>query len=166
MNMRGLCRFLIAAGLLASGVCFAGDPVDDPMPGPVQGRVLRVIDGDTIRVRARIWLGQEVETNVRLRGVDAPETHGKCPEERELSRQATQLIERVLADAQTITLSDISYDKYGRRVVARIITTAGQDLSQLLLQNNLGHVYGGGHKAPWCSGRQDRVGKDENDADQ
>lgn len=146
----------MAVFLTVSGGGFAGDPVDDPMPGPVQGRVLRVIDGDTVRVRARIWLGQEVETNVRLRGVDAPETHGKCAEERELSRQATELTERLLSDDQPIALADISYDKYGRRVVARIITAKGQDLSQALLQTGLGHVYGGGHKPPWCLGRQDR----------
>jgi endonuclease YncB( thermonuclease family) len=135
---------------MAAASTQAAEPVDDPLPGPVQGRVLRVIDGDTVRVRARIWLGQEVETNVRLRGVDAPEVHGKCAEERDLSRKATDLVDRMLGSGDGIVLSDISYDKYGRRVVARIVTARGQDISQALLKSGLGHVYDGGHKTPWC----------------
>jgi endonuclease YncB( thermonuclease family) len=149
---------LLAVGfLLTVSPVWGSDPVDDPLPGPVQGRVIRVIDGDTIRVRARIWLGQEVETNVRLRGVDAPEVHGKCDYERDLSQQATQLVERLVGDGG-ITLSDISYDKYGRRVVARIVTDTGQDLSQSLLRIGLGHTYDGGRKTPWCGPQQADIG--------
>ena len=36
----------------------AGDAVDGPIPGPVPAHVLHVVDGDTVRVRAHIWLGQ------------------------------------------------------------------------------------------------------------
>lgn len=148
--MRLLTPLLVLSCLMAAASTQAAEPVDDPLPGPVQGRVLRVIDGDTVRVRARIWLGQEVETNVRLRGVDAPEVHGKCAEERDLSRKATDLVDRLLGSGDGIVLSDISYDKYGRRVVARIVTAQGQDISQALLKSGLGHVYDGGRKTPWC----------------
>ncbi len=43
--------------------------------------ILRVIDGDTIEVRARIWLDQFLVTRVRLRDIDAPEFTGRCPAE-------------------------------------------------------------------------------------
>ena len=46
------------------------------LPGPVPGRVMAMIDADTLAVAARIWLGQEVEVRVRLAGVDAPELRG------------------------------------------------------------------------------------------
>jgi endonuclease YncB( thermonuclease family) len=37
-----------------------------------EGRVVRVIDGDTIRVAIGIWPDEEV-TAIRVRGVDTPE---------------------------------------------------------------------------------------------
>ena len=37
--------------------------------GPVEARVLRIIDGDTIVVRARIWPGQHIKVSVRLAGL-------------------------------------------------------------------------------------------------
>ena len=51
---------------------------NDRIPGPVPALVLRVIDGDTIAVRARIWIGQSVDTRVRIVGVDTPEFSGEC----------------------------------------------------------------------------------------
>mgnify|MGYP001996263084 CR=1 FL=1 len=61
-------RTFIAALLVLPAVAFAADT----LPGPIQAEVIRVIDGDTIEVRAEIWLGQYIETNVRLAGMDAP----------------------------------------------------------------------------------------------
>ena len=128
----------------------AGEREDESIPGPVPGHVIHVVDGDTIRVRARIWLGQEVETNVRLAGVDTAEVHAHCDYERTMSIRATDYVTRVLGDGDGIALMDINYDKYGRRVVARIITPSGQDLSSLLLKTGLARAYDGGRKQSWC----------------
>ena len=46
---------------------------EDVLPGPIPATIERVVDGDTIDVRARIWLGQEIVVRVRLAGLDAPE---------------------------------------------------------------------------------------------
>ena len=40
--------------------------------------VLRIIDGDTFEARVRVWPGLDVDTKVRLRGVDAAELHARC----------------------------------------------------------------------------------------
>ena len=45
----------------------------ETLPGPIPAEVLKVVDGDTLEVEARIWLGQGVQVSVRLRGVDTPE---------------------------------------------------------------------------------------------
>ena len=58
-------------------------------------------------------------------------------------------MDRTLA-AGTARRYDIRRDKYGGRVVARLETADGRDLSAPLLKAGLGHCYGGGHKAPWC----------------
>ena len=144
-------RLILIAPFLAATLV-AKEPVDDPIPGPVPARVLHIVDGDTIRVRARIWLGQEIETNVRLMGIDTAETHAHCDYERMMAQKATDYVTALLADGDGIALMDVTYDKYGRRVVARLITAKGMDLSTLLLKAGLAHAYDGGHKQPWCDG--------------
>ncbi len=58
------------------------------LSGPVPATVIEVMDGDTVKVRARIWLGQDLSTRVRLAGIDAPELNGGCARERALAERA------------------------------------------------------------------------------
>jgi micrococcal nuclease len=60
----------------------------EELPGPIPAKIVSVYDGDTITVRAHIWLGQAVETKVRLDGIDTPEINGKCDAEKTLALQA------------------------------------------------------------------------------
>jgi endonuclease YncB( thermonuclease family) len=130
---------------------FADSPVSsgEPVAGPVAAAVLEVIDGDTILVRARIWLGQDVETRVRLFGADAPETKARCEEERRLARIAREFVRERL-ESRRVLLRDIRYDKYGRRVLARVITPEGDDLAESLIHRGLARPYGGGTRTGWC----------------
>lgn len=123
---------------------------DDRLPGPIPARVLRVVDGDTVMVRARIWLGQDVETSVRLAGIDTPEKRGKCDAERVAADQAEAFVASKLASDEWITLRDVIADKYGKRVVARMITAKGEDLAALLIANKLAREYSGRTKQGWC----------------
>ena len=125
---------------------------NDGVSGPVSARVLRVIDGDTIAVRARIWIGQSVETRVRIAGVDTPELGGDCALEIELAVAARDLVAEVLGDQPAI-LRDVRYDKFGGRVLARVENNAGEDIATLLITAGLGRPYDGGKRAPWCDGR-------------
>ena len=121
------------------------------IPGPVPAQVLEVIDGDTVVVRARIWIGQEVETRVRLQGVDAPELRGKCARERLLARQARDLVQATIGGGEVI-MRDIRYGKYAGRVVARVLTPEGADSTDALLEAGLGRPYRGGRRESWCDG--------------
>ena len=52
-----------------------------------RAEVLHVIDGDSFRVKAGIWLDHLVETNIRLRGIDTPELRGaKCAAEKQQAK--------------------------------------------------------------------------------
>lgn len=126
--------------------------------GPVPARVVRVVDGDTLTVRARIWLGQVIETQVRLEGVDAPEIKGKCQSERRLARKARDLIISVTLGGQVI-LRDIQYGKYAGRVVARVLTLDGRDFSEILIKASLGRVYHGRQRESWCLEQEKAPGK-------
>ena len=139
---------VLAAALLAAAIT-AGSPAREPLPGPVPAQVIQVIDGDTIAVKARIWLNQELETRVRLAGVDAPELAGRCERERALAARARAFLEAML-DGGEVVLSQIQYGKFAGRVVARVETSSGEDLSAALLAAGLARAYAGGPRAPWC----------------
>ena len=139
---------VLAAALLAAAIT-AGSPARDLLPGPVPAQVIQVIDGDTIAVKARIWLNQELETRVRLEGVDAPELAGRCERERALAARARAFLEAML-DGGEVVLSQIQYGKFAGRVVARVETSSGEDLSAALLAAGLARPYEGGARTPWC----------------
>ena len=126
----------------------------DAVAGPVRARVRAVIDGDTIAVRARIWIGQNVDTRVRLAGVDTPELRGACAAERDLAAAARDFVADAVMGVGTaagVTLWDIRYDKFGGRVLARVETAGGADLAELLIAAGLGRAYDGGAREPWCA---------------
>jgi endonuclease YncB( thermonuclease family) len=132
--VRSFRRIRLAA--LAAAIVIACGAGADGLPGPIPATVTRVIDGDTLEVRARIWLGQEVTVSVRLADVDAPETfRPDCAAERALGEEATAFVEALALSE--VALADVEHDKYGGRVVARLILPDGQDLSALLLDQGL-----------------------------
>lgn len=144
-----LAPYIVAFSFLLAGTAPFARAEEERLPGPIAARVLRVVDGDTVLVRARIWLGQDVETSVRLAGVDTPEKHGDCAAEREAAERAQAFTAARLGE-DWVSLRDVINDKYGRRVVARIVVADGSDLSTLLLERGLAHPYGGKRKQSWC----------------
>ena len=60
-----------AAALIVLGASDIGAAVGaETIPGPAA--VVRAIDGDTLDVRARVWVGNDITALVRRRGGDAP----------------------------------------------------------------------------------------------
>lgn len=152
MPVRRFTRSVLSAllPLIGLGGAGLGARAAEEIPGPVDAVVLKVIDGDTVRVSARIWLNQTVETLVRLKGVDTPELKGACPREKELAAQARAVVMQSLPEGETVQLLDVEPDKYGGRVVARLQTPDGKDLSAVLIASGLAYAYHGGRKTPWC----------------
>ncbi|MEO1475263.1 MAG: thermonuclease family protein [Pseudomonadota bacterium] len=119
----------------------------DPLPGPIPAEVLRVIDGDTVRVRANIWVNQSLDVSVRLAGVDTPEiTRPNCRAERIKADAAREAVAELVGDE--LFLTDISLGKYAGRVVANITTLDGTDLGEHLLET--GQAVREGDRDPWC----------------
>lgn len=117
--------------------------------GPVRAHLVRVVDGDTVQVLARIWPDHYVETLVRLAGIDAPELRGRCAEEIALAERAKERLAALLA-GNRLQLVDIRYGKYAGRVVARVLTEDGRDAAAILLAERLARRYDGGRRPPWC----------------
>ena len=121
--------------------------------GPFESKVVRVLDGDTIVVRARIWLKQDVETLVRVRGVDTPESgsRAKCEAERAKALEATRFTQAAILAGSSVWLVKVEPDKYGGRVLAQVILPDNRDLAAMLLAAGHARPYLGAARAGWCS---------------
>ncbi len=118
------------------------------LKGPVSASVERVIDGDTIKMRAQIWIDQELVISVRVAGIDAPELfRPKCAAEKARAREAKTFVENFLSSGEAV-LRDVAYGKYAGRVVARI-EAAGADLGEALVAEGLAV---NGARGSWCAG--------------
>lgn len=141
---------LIALCAAPAGLAQAGER----LAGPVPAEVVAVIDGGTLEVRAHIWLGRELDIRVRLAGIEAPELKGKCAQERSLATQARAYLRARLAPredrAAQVWLRNIRHGKYAGRVLARVQTADGEDLSRGLMAAGLARPYTGGTRATWC----------------
>jgi micrococcal nuclease len=148
--MFDLCsiRRLALAGLIAvPSAAGSAAGAADRLAGPVPAVVERMVDGDTIGVRAHIWLDQQITVRVRLAGVNTPEiTRPECERERELAEAAKAFVES-LAPVE-VELFDIQHDKYAGRVDARVVLPDGRDLGVLVLAEGHGVPYPG--RGDWC----------------
>ncbi len=111
--------------------------------------MLRIIDGDTFEARVRVWPGLDVDTKVRLRGIDAPELHARCADEHSKAEAARAALETLLADGG-VAISRVGIDKYGGRVDALVSTRNTEDVSAALLNGGWARSYDGKKRGAWC----------------
>lgn len=154
-----MLRLIVITGCVMGG---SHAVAAEPLPGPVPAEVVRVIDGDTVEVRARIWPGQFVETRVRLRGVDTPETRRPdCEAERSAGEAATAFTTLWLtrpdldpgsadeASWRPVSLHEVDLGSFAGRVVAGVKRADGADLALDLSAAGLAVAYG--EDGPWCA---------------
>jgi endonuclease YncB( thermonuclease family) len=150
---------LMAGALIAPAGIGRGNPVaaiQTREPAPVSAlrsghpaEVVRVIDGDTFEARVRIWPGMDITTRVRLRGIDAPELHARCDDERVKALAARDALTRLLAEG-SVAVSRIGQDKYGGRVDADVSTARTPNVSEALFEGSYARRYFGGRRESWC----------------
>jgi micrococcal nuclease len=157
-----LAPFLATAFLSASAPRIASPVPADMPPSPatptpslaglrqaIPAEALRIIDGDTIEMRVAIWLDQHVVTRVRLRDIDAPEMTARCPEEARRAAAAAAALAQAVAGGR-LFLTDIGRDKYGGRVLARLLTAGGVDIGRAMLDAGHARTYDGRKRMGWC----------------
>ncbi len=114
--MLGLVVVVLAAGLLVA-LDRSGDggaaSVDDPPTGELGGRVDRVVDGDTVRVRTPAG-----EETVRLIGIDTPETKAPNRPVECFGPEASARAEELMPPGARVVLeldpTQDTRDRYGR----------------------------------------------------
>jgi endonuclease YncB( thermonuclease family) len=111
--------------------------------------VLRTIDGDTFDARVELWPGVELNTHVRLRGIDAAERHAQCDAEFRKAEAATRALRAMLSEGDVV-IFNIGPDKYGGRVVADVSTAKTSNVSSALVAGGYARIYLGGRRQGWC----------------
>lgn len=141
-------------GIVISGVVMLAVPAcatEQPTPPMVidaNADVIKVYDGDTITVDAHPWPGISIRTGVRVRGIDTPEIRGKCEGEKAAARVARDRMAKLAGAA--VRLENVGKGKYAGRVVADVITAAGDNAGQVLINEGLARPYDGGKRQGWC----------------
>lgn len=141
---------LLPLALLVAGGAVPPAAAAERLAGPLAAIVDEVVDGDTLAVRVRVWLGQELSVLVRLRGIDAPERRGPCSAERALAEAARSRLAGLVAGG-TVTLTGIEADKYAGRVVADVAAADVASPAAALVAAGLARRYDGGRRRPWCA---------------
>lgn len=109
-----------------------------------------VIDGDTIKATIQSLPRPLSSVSIRLRGIDTAEIRSKCPQAKFLAQQAKEFVDQSLKTAKSIKLENLSWDKYGGRILADVVID-NQSLSQLLVNHKLAIYYFGTKKNfDWC----------------
>lgn len=137
---------------------------DVPNPGKfTKVYVYKVIDGDTIKVVYEC--GNTVhKTNVRVNGVDTPETRSGSDLEKRAGKVVTRVVQDMI-EKRDIFIQFLKKDKYGGRMVGDVYLPSdviGGDenvtLCNYLVNNKLGHSYTGKtKKSEWTSKELDYI---------
>jgi micrococcal nuclease len=118
--------------------------------GPVQADVISVYDGDTFWAVAYPWPNQIQVLLVRVRGINAPEIRGQCPEEHTQALKARDFATPLLMPG-LVELTNIGADKYGERFDADVKLADGRLFGNAMLQSGLVRPY---HypdpRGTWC----------------
>jgi len=112
--------------------------------------VIRTIDGDTFEARVHLEPGLDLNTRVRLRGIDAPELKASCAQELQMAEAATGALRTLLGEGD-VRIFNIGPDKYSGRVVADAATRRTANVSTAMLAAGHARSYGGGHRNGWCA---------------
>jgi len=94
----------------------------------IQGKVIRVLDGDTIEV-----LQDKKPVRVRLANIDAPE------KKQAFGSWSTNQLKGLVA-AQPVIVTYTQTDRYGR-IIGRVFTANGTEASRFMVQSGAAWVY-------------------------
>jgi len=129
-------------------------------PGAYSADVYYITDGDTFFARAHLWPGLNTDVNIRILGLDTPETwRPKCDAEKIAGKAATAYLMELLGSPYrgailgqpmaSVELRNVKRGKYAGRILADVFYN-GQNVTEAILQAGHGRPYDGGKREGWC----------------
>jgi len=117
-----------------------------PFVPPIsEGYVIKVYDGDTITIAAKLPYPESplYRFAVRLNGIDSPEIKGRNQDEKEAAQEAKRVLESLILHRK-VTLKNQSCEKYGR--ILADVYLDDLHINQWMLDNKFAVAYDGGTK--------------------
>jgi len=129
-------------------------------PGSYSADVYYIIDGDTFFARAHLWPGLNTDVNIRILGLDTPETwRPKCDEEKVAGKAATEFLMNLFGSPYrgavlnkpmaTVELRIVKRGKYAGQMLADVFYN-GENVTDTMLNAGHGRPYDGGKRRGWC----------------
>lgn len=111
-------------------------------------KLLKVVDGDTIKVEIDLGFDLCVTTTIRLAGIDTPESRTKDLKEKQLGLDAKKWLETTLTTAQVVRIKTEkdADEKYGRLLGTLYLSNDTKSINQLMVENGYAWKYEGGTK--------------------
>jgi endonuclease YncB( thermonuclease family) len=122
-----------------------------PFVPPIdQGQVIKVYDGDTITIAAKLPYKSSplYRFQVRLIDIDTPEMKGKTQEEKEAAHRAKKALEELVLH-KPVYLKDCGHEKYGRLLANVYVDVPYQGrihINRWMLDQGYAVPYNGGTK--------------------
>jgi micrococcal nuclease len=115
------------------------------VPPITNGYVIKVYDGDTITIAAKLpYDGSPLyKFSVRLNGIDTPEIKTKNPLEKQKALECKGELTRLCLN-KTVELQNVTTEKYGR--ILADVYCDGTHLNQHMITGGFAVPYDGGHK--------------------
>ncbi len=103
--------------------------------------VVRVIDGDTVRLKVDLGFRMVYEDNFRLTGIDTPERGHEG-----FTEATDRMKEWLLAEGNKVRLEVTKRDKYGRYLAKISSTTSGVVVNEVMVTEGYATEYFGGKR--------------------
>ena len=109
------------------------------------GRVIKVYDGDTITIAAKLPFDNSplYRLSVRLNGIDTPEIKGKTEDEKTAAKQVKDALSNLILNKR-VSLKNIQTEKYGR--ILADVYIGELHINQWLITEKYAVKYDGGTK--------------------
>ena len=107
-------------------------------------------DGDTCYAELANAPSELKFVRIRIRGIDTPEIKGKCEKERGLAKEAKRFLNKLVMESHLITLKNLSWGKYGGRIVADLYIDNTNYLVYLKGKDFYVPYNGGKKMDNWC----------------
>ena len=113
--------------------------------------LLRVIDGDTIDVRADLGFDVSLKLRLRFAGINTPESRTRNKAEKVMGLAAKARLKEVLESADAIEFESHGKGKFGRVLATPYVVVDDErtDVCQLLVREDHARLYDGGKREPW-----------------
>jgi len=99
-----------------------------------KGKILRVIDGDTIEAAIFLGFNISIKKRIRIIGINAPEIRSKVESTRKAAALAKKRLEE-LFPTKDLMIESKGFDKYGRCLA--VVHTDSGNVGEILLQEGL-----------------------------